>query len=59
MSISKNIRRKVIVTAIAFGLAASFIPAGAQAAAPTTVINVGSLYEPQNLDNTADRKSVV
>ena len=53
MSIKKNIGRKAIAAAIALGFAASLVPAGAQAAAPTTVINVGSLYEPQNLDNTA------
>jgi len=53
MSISKNLRRKAFAAAIAFGVVASLVPAAAQAAAPTTVINVGSLYEPQNLDNTA------
>ncbi len=52
MSIKKNVSRKVFAAAIALGFAASLVPAGAQASAPTTVINVGSLYEPQNLDNT-------
>src|ERR1700685_1956249 len=52
MSIKKSVSSKIIAVAVVLGFAASLIPAGAQAAVPTTVINIGSLYEPQNLDNT-------
>jgi len=52
MTTKVNIRRKFIAAAIAVGIAVAVLPSGAHAADPTTVINVGSLYEPQNLDNT-------
>lgn len=52
MSIKKSSIRKALSIAVALGIVATLAPSGAQAAAPTSVINVGSLYEPQNLDNT-------
>ena len=52
MSNKYLVKRRTLAAVIAFGFAVAVLPTGAHAAGPTTVINVGSLYEPQNLDNT-------
>ncbi len=49
-----SIRNLALTAALAgFVTAGSFGPTLAQTINPDATINIGSLYEPQNLDNTA------